>query len=102
VDVVKLLEGRRRPAGGASAAAGGPRITHVSLEHMVRRFDDHVSTGGVRVPTRRQCVRCASQGYRKETTLYCPGCNVPLCVGESDCFYAYHVARVQMDDEMEG
>jgi hypothetical protein len=89
VDVKGLLACRRR----VGSSADVPRVTHAVMMHMPRRFPDHRTTGGVLVPTRRQCVHCLSHGVRRETTMFCQGCDVALCVRESNCYFEYHEAR---------
>ena len=88
VDVDTVLQKKRQ------RTAGAPRFNPASVAHLPRRLCDHVSsTTGATTESYKECVHCKATGRgRRETSLYCTGCNVALCVGVRDCFYEYHVA----------
>lgn len=47
--------------------------------------------GGTAEEKRRICVWCKQNGSKRKTPLYCPKCNVALCLQpDRNCFEDYH------------
>lgn len=54
-----------------------------------------------RIPQNRACALCTitksktKLGWARKSYYKCEACNVPLCVGETECFTRYHNLQMQ-------
>lgn len=90
-DLVKCLISKYKIV-HQKASTSRPVLGHSPLRLVDRHFPAMYPKRPVtNKPVQKRCIVCSSIKKRKETTYYCPSCNVPLCV--LGCFEKYHTVK---------
>lgn len=76
-------------------------LTHISESDILLHGRTTLQHRPYRIPQNRACALCTitknktKLGWARKSYYKCEACNVPLCVGESECFTRYHDIQLQ-------